>query len=153
MKLTDILPESLVFPNVQARSKTEALEFFAREISKVYPDLNEKDLLEVLLERERVSSTGIGSGIAIPHARFEGCKRHVAAFGRIRNGIPFDSIDERPVHLIFLIVGPAGANEAHLKALARISKFLHDSIFRDRLITEDNAHDLYQVIVAKDSEY
>jgi mannitol/fructose-specific phosphotransferase system IIA component (Ntr-type) len=153
MKLAEILRESLVFPELAAANKADALREMIAGISGAYPELPENDLFSVILERERLSSTGIGSGIAIPHAKHPLADRQIAAFGRSRVGIPFDAIDRKPVHLIFLIVGPVGANEAHLKVLARISKFLHDTSFRERLFTAETAALIYEAISEKDAQY
>jgi mannitol/fructose-specific phosphotransferase system IIA component (Ntr-type) len=153
MKLTSILRKSLVFPDLTAKTKIDALREMAAGIAAEVPGLSETDLMNAIMERERLSSTGIGSGIAIPHAKFEQAKDHLAAFGRSKLGIAFDAIDGKPVHLIFMIIGPVGANEAHLKALARISKFLHDTSFRERLFSAETATLIYDAVAAKDAQY
>ena len=153
MRLSEIVRENLIYPDLHSGEKAVVLRTMVQGIVKVFPELNEERLLSVILDRERLSSTGIGSGIAIPHAKFSDCKQQIAAFGRIRDGILFDSIDKKPVHLVFLIVGPVGANETHLKVLARISKFLHDTNFRDRLMTAENAQLIYEAILEKDAQY
>lgn len=153
MKLAEILREPLIFPELSASTKAEALREIVRGISKAHPELPECDLYSVILERERLSSTGIGSGIAIPHAKHPLLQSQVVAFGRSKVGIPFDAIDGKPVHLIFLIVGPVGDNEAHLKVLARISKFLHHKDFREKLFTTESGASIYEAIVEKDSHY
>ncbi len=153
MQLTSIMKESLVFPEIGAKSKEQALRFLTDRIADEFTDLDREELYNVILERERLSSTGIGSGIAIPHAKLSHGKHHVAVFGRSGQGIPFEAIDGKPVHLIFLIVGPVGANEAHLKALARISKFLHDTAFRDQLFRAHDAREIFQSIADKDAQY
>ncbi len=153
MKLTAIMRQSLILPEINAKSKAEALKEIITAILKEFPELNENDLFSVIMEREKLSSTGIGSGIAIPHAKIPNIKYHIAAFGRSKVGIPFNAIDSKPVYLIFLIIGPQGANEAHLKALARISKFLHDTAFRERLFTAESAQLIYETIAEKDAQY
>lgn len=153
VKLAEILREALIFPDLAAATKAEALREMAAGIAREFPGLPEGDLLHVVLERERLSSTGIGSGIAIPHAKHPLAEGQIVAFGRSRAGLPFDAIDGKPVHLIFLIVGPVGANEAHLKVLARISKFLHDTSFRERLFTEEDAKSIHEAIAEKDAQY
>jgi mannitol/fructose-specific phosphotransferase system IIA component (Ntr-type) len=153
MKLAEIMRESLIFPELTASNKADALREIISGVSRIFPELSEGDLFSVIMERERLSSTGIGSGIAIPHAKHPVAEYQIAAFGRSRIGIPFDAIDGKPVHLIFLIVGPVGANEAHLKVLARISKFLHDTSFRERLFTAENAALIYEAIAEKDAQY
>lgn len=148
-----MMKESLVFPEILPKDKPGALREMVRGIAKEFPALREDELFSVIMDRERLSSTGIGSGIAIPHAKPPHCKEHIAAFGRSRAGIDFEAIDGKPVHMIFMIIGPLGANEAHLRALARISKFLHDANFRDRLLTSNDAMDIYEAIAEKDAQY
>ncbi len=153
MKLIDIIQESLIYSDLEFQDKEKCLRFMTEKIAETIPSLDADRVFSVIMDRERLSSTGIGSGIAIPHAKMANCLRHVAAIGRIKTGLPFDAIDKKPVHLIFLILGPEGANETHLKALARISKFLHDTNFRDQLITAKSSQEIFQAISKKDSEY
>jgi mannitol/fructose-specific phosphotransferase system IIA component (Ntr-type) len=153
VKLAEIMRESLIFPELTALNKADALREIISGISKEFPTLPESDLFSVIMERERLSSTGIGSGIAIPHAKHPEAQVQIAAFGRSKAGISFDAIDGKPAHLIFLIIGPVGANEAHLKVLARISKFLHDTSFRERLFTAETAGLIYEAIAEKDAQY
>lgn len=153
MKLTSIMRKSLILPDIESLDKAGALQEMAQAIAKEFSPVSEEDLISVIMERERLSSTGIGSGIAIPHAKLASIKEHIAVFGRSRVGIPFDAIDQKPVHLIFMILGPLGANEAHLKALARISKFLHDTSFREKLFTAEDAIRVYATIEEKDQQY
>ena len=148
-----MIQESLIFPELPMEDKAATLRHMVDGVARVFPELKAEELLAVIMDRERLSSTGIGSGIAIPHAKLSSCRSHIAAFGRSRAGISFDSIDGKPVHLIFLIAGPVGANEAHLKALARISKFLHDTTFRDRLMVAESAQLIYEAIAEKDAQY
>ena len=151
--LAEIIKEDLIFSEICSTSKEEALRTMVNRVARECEEVGGETLFSTIMERERLSSTGIGSGIAIPHARVSGLKGHVGVFGRSREGIPFDAIDAKPVHLIFLILGPAGANEVHLKILARISKFLHDSTFRDKLMSVEGATGIYQTISEKDAQY
>ena len=153
MKLTEIMRETLIFPELSSQTKAGALQEIVAGISKTFPNLPSNELLSGIMERERLSSTGIGSGIAIPHAKHAAVQEQIAAFGRSRVGISFDAIDQKPVHLIFLIIGPVGANEAHTQVLARISKFLHDTTFRERLFTAETAQSIYEAIAEKDAQY
>ena len=153
MKLIEIITKSLVFPILTETQKAPVLRTMVQGVAKEFPELKEEELFSVVMDREKLSSTGIGSGIAIPHAKLQECPRHIVVFGRSKIGIPFDAIDEKPVHLVFLILGPATANEMHLKILARISKFLHDTNFRDRLLTASDVEDIYGVIEEKDAQH
>jgi nitrogen PTS system EIIA component len=153
MKLASMIQLSLVFPDILGRDKASVLRQISEAISQQFPELHAQELFSFIMERERLCSTGIGGGIAIPHAKLPQAKKHIVAFARSRSGVMFDSIDDKPVHLIFVVVGPEGANEIHLQTLARISKFLHDTSFREKLFTADHASHIYEVILGKDSQY
>ncbi|MCB0308546.1 MAG: PTS sugar transporter subunit IIA [Bdellovibrionales bacterium] len=153
MKLSDYIKENLIIPELKAKEKEDALRQMTHEISKEFPQIDSEKLLGIVMDRESLSSTGIGSGIAIPHAKLEQFSEHIVAFAKSSEGVAFDSIDDKPVHLIFLIVGPTQANETHLKALARISKFLHDTSFREQLMMSKTRHEIYEVIIKKDDQY
>jgi len=153
VKLTEIFRESLILPDLQARDKAGCLKFMAETMAAGVEGLDVEKLEAAILERERLSSTGIGGGIAIPHVRIRGFDEHVAMLGRSRLGVSFDAIDRRPVHLIFLIVGPEKENEAHLRILARLAKFLHDASFRDRLLMARDATAAFRAIAEKDAQY
>ncbi|MBW2599777.1 MAG: PTS sugar transporter subunit IIA, partial [Deltaproteobacteria bacterium] len=107
-------------------------------------------MIEVLLEREKLGSTGIGDGIAIPHGKLAGLEKLVVSFGRSVTGVDFDSMDGRPVHIFFLLLAPENSAGLHLKALARISRMLKDISFRESLIKAETSEDIYNLIVEKD---
>jgi PTS system nitrogen regulatory IIA component len=109
--------------------------------------LDERRLFDRLLERERLGSTGIGGGIAIPHARMAGISAPLGLFARLAQPIDFDSIDERPVDIVFLLVAPEGAGADHLKALARVSRLLRDRGLVEKLRATDSADALYALLV------
>lgn len=109
--------------------------------------LDERRLYDRLLERERLGSTGIGSGIAIPHGRMASLAKPCGVFARLTQPIDFDSIDERPVDIVFLLVAPEGAGADHLKALARVSRLLRDRGLVEKLRATDSADALYALLV------
>jgi len=109
--------------------------------------LDERRLFDRLLERERLGSTGIGSGIAIPHGRMAGLSAPLGLFARLAQPIDFDSIDERPVDIVFLLIAPEGAGADHLKALARVSRLLRDRSLVEKLRATDSADALYALLV------
>lgn len=109
--------------------------------------LDERRLFDRLLERERLGSTGIGGGIAIPHGRMAALSAPVGVFARLAQPIDFDSIDERPVDVVFLLVAPEGAGADHLKALARVSRLLRDRALVEKLRATDNADALFAMLV------
>ncbi len=109
--------------------------------------------VDVLLEREKLGSTGIGDGIAIPHGKLPELEKVIAVFGRSRGGVSFDSMDGEPVHLFFLLLAPENSASLHLKALARISRLLKAEQFRQELITCESAGELYDKICAEDDKH
>lgn len=153
MKLTQYLKEEYIALGVDAEDKVQAIDQLVKLVEKELPEIDKKKLNKLILDREYLSSTGIGSGIAIPHARVEELKAHYIFFARSSHGIHFDSIDDKPVHLIFLILAPENANELHLKMLARVSKFLHDTSFREQLMMAKTNADVYETVLRKDEQY
>ena len=132
--------------DLKARTKMELLTEMSFEMSCRVDGLNRAKILEALLEREKLGSTGIGHGVAIPHAKLKGIDSIVVAFGRSKLGVPFQSMDGKQVHLFFLIIAPENSTSAHLKALGGISRLLLDSEFRQKLIKAETAEELSGLI-------
>jgi PTS system nitrogen regulatory IIA component len=153
MKIVDILSERLVIPELQGTSKDAVLQELAQHLSSVHPEINAKQLVDVLWERERLGSTAIGDGIAIPHAKLPGLRSVLAAFGRHRRGVDFQSLDGNPTKIFFLLVAPEDSVGQHLKALARVSRLLKDASFRARLVSADGRAELYSCIHEEDEKY
>jgi PTS system nitrogen regulatory IIA component len=153
MKLTEILPETLVIPVLRGRTKDEVLRELAQHMAAVHPEINADKLNEVLWERERLGSTAIGDGIAIPHGKLPGLGAVMAAFGRHPHGVDFQSLDGNPTKLFFLLVAPEDSVGQHLKALARVSRLLKDRAFRERLLVAEDQDALYRSIREEDDKY
>lgn len=153
MNITDILPEELVIPNLQGRTKEDVLRELATHMAQAHPEIDAARLLEVLWERERLGSTAIGDGIAIPHGKLPGLKAVLGAFGRHPAGVDFQSLDGKPTTLFFLLVAPDDSVGQHLKALARVSRLLKDASFRSQLLTASDRSDLYRRIREEDERY
>jgi len=151
MKILDIINEDLIKPDLSATSKEEALTELANLIA-TKEGLDEDKIVGVLKEREKLGSTGIGDGIAIPHGKLKGLKKLVASFGRSKKGIDFQSIDGKPTHLFFLLMAPENTAGVHLKALARISRLLKDKKFRDSLLVADNTDGIFQALKDQDEK-
>ncbi|MDP7423039.1 MAG: PTS sugar transporter subunit IIA [bacterium] len=134
MNLHAFLSEPLVDLNLTAGSKVEAIEALVDLLVKENKVLDRKSYLDLVLERERMGSTGIGKGIAIPHGKTDAIKSVAIAFGRSKQGIDFDSLDDQPVKLIFLLAAPNDAGPIYLKALARLSRILRKEDFRQSLL-------------------
>lgn len=131
MKLTDFIIKSAIIKNLKAKSKKGALEELAETTKKVYRLTNFKinEIVDLLLKREKIGSTGIGNGIAVPHAKANGLSSIIGTFGRCETGIDFNALDGAPVHLIFLILAPPDQPEANLQALQRVSQAIKQSNF------------------------
>jgi nitrogen PTS system EIIA component len=153
MKILDILPENGVVPTLHGRTKAEVIDELAGVVAASHPEIDRARLVHALEDRERLNSTALGDGIAIPHGKLPGIRQVVAAFGRSPAGVDFNSLDGKPTHLFFLLVAPEDSAGAHLKALARISRLLKDESFRTRLISARNGADLYQTIREEDEKY
>ncbi len=153
MKISEILNEDLLIPNLQSKNKKGVLEELAGVLvaQGKLPDL--ETVVEVLLDREKLGSTGIGDGIAIPHGKIKKLGGVVASFGRSLEGVDFESIDQKPTHLFFLLVAPENSAGIHLKALARISRLLKDTHFRKRLMEAECKEEIFQIISEEDAQY
>ena len=153
MRLSELLGEDNVISDLKARDKKTVLEELAQTIVDQEPDLDKSSLVKVLLDRERLGSTGIGDGVAIPHGKFNGLSQPMVSFGRSRKGLDFESMDGQPAFLFFLLVAPDNSTSIHLKALARIAKILKSSSFRKALMEVPTKEELYQTIIQNDDEF
>ena len=153
MTITDILARERVLPELQGSTKAEVLAELAEMLEGDVPGIGVAAIVDVLRERERLNSTAIGDGIAIPHGRVSNIENVVAGFARSSSGVDFDSVDRKPTHLFFVLLAPDDAAALHLKALARISRLLKDRDFRDRLVSLDTRDALYEAILAEDAKF
>ena len=153
MKISDFLSVESVIPVLMGRDKTSAIEEMADWLASCYPQLDSRKVLEVLLDRERISTTAIGEGVAIPHGKLAGLDRILGVFARSPQGVDFASLDGEPTHLFFALIAPENAAADHLKALARISRLLKDEKFRLRLIAAQNQQELYATITSEDDKF
>ena len=145
MDLGDLIAPEAVVSRLKAKNKKQALQELARKAEDL-TGLDQAVVFEVLLQRERLGSTGVGRGIAIPHGRLPGLEGVVTVFARLEEPIPFDSIDEEPVDLVFLLLAPEHAGADHLKALARISRLLRDPHAIQKLRTCHDSRALHAVL-------
>ena len=153
MKIDDILSEDLVVAELDGSTKADVIVELAGVVARHHPEIDHARLVQALEDRERLNSTALGEGVAIPHGKLPGLKRVVAAFGRSPSGVDFSSLDGKPTHLFFLLVAPEDSAGAHLKALARISRLLKDEGFRSRLMQAGDARALYETIHEEDQKY
>jgi len=153
MKIIDLLNLQAILPDLKANNKRGVLEELAATLVSGPEDLSLQAVLEVLLDRERLGSTGIGDNIAIPHGKLPQLANLLLAFGRSLKGVDFDSIDSKPSHLFFMLLAPVNSAGLHLKALAKISRMLMSQTFRDNLMNAAGAQEIYQLIADRDAEF
>jgi len=149
MNIIDVLTKSTINVDLKAKNKIEVLEELSGPISEI-SNVDQKELVRVLIEREQLGSTGIGGGIGIPHGKLKHLNKLVLGFGLSREGVDFDSIDGRPTHIFFLLVTPENSAGDHLKLLAHIARLLRNEVFKEKLMNVENADDLIRIIQKED---
>ncbi len=150
MRILDIVPPGAVLDDLRSDTKEGVLRELSEVLSGMVPSLPSETIASILLERENLGSTGIGDGVAIPHGKAAGLERLVAAFGRSRKGVQFQSLDGQPAHLFFALMAPEYSAGMHLKALARISRLLKDERFRRSLLEAADADELRRILQEED---
>ena len=152
MKIIDLLDPSHVVADMSATNKQEALEELAATLVPGPEGLDLDTVVEVLMERERLGSTGIGDNVAIPHGKLADLSGLKLAFGRSLKGVDFESMDGKLSHLFFLLLAPINSAGLHLKALAKISRMLMNGPLRENLMQASQSQDIYQLLAEKDEE-
>jgi PTS system nitrogen regulatory IIA component len=146
MEISDLINDESVVESLHVTSKKQALQDLSRRAADL-TGLHERTIFEVLMAREKLGTTGVGNGIAIPHGKIPNLDRLYGLFARLEHPIDFNSIDEQPVDLIFLLLAPESAGADHLKALARVSRLLRDSAVCNKLRGTDKAEALYALLI------
>jgi PTS system nitrogen regulatory IIA component len=147
MNIGDLLDRGAIAPRVTAPGKRQALCVVAELAARHFGGIRPAEVLEALLEREAVGSTGVGYGVAVPHARLPGLARLRGVFVRLEQPTPFDAVDDRPVDLIFALFAPPEAGGEHLRALARVSRVLRQADLREQLRKARGADAIYALLV------
>lgn len=145
MTLTDLVAQNAILPALKVNSKKQAIQELAARAA-VLTDQNERAVLEILLQREKLGSTAVGNGVAIPHGKLPKLGRLFGLFARLERPIDFEALDEQPVDLIFLLLAPEAAGADHLKALARVARLLRDPENAKRLRESRDADAIYAVL-------
>jgi PTS system nitrogen regulatory IIA component len=151
MQLEQIFKIEFINADLSARNKDEALAEMVNTIIRGGIKLDSSSIIEILKQRENLGSTGIGEGVAIPHGKISALNDIIVAFGRSIEGVAFDSLDGKPVHLLFLLLAPENSAGQHLKILAKISKMLKDINFRKKLLKAKSQSDLYKIILDQEN--
>lgn len=153
MKILDILAKESIVPELRGRTKKQVLEELIDALLKHKSHLDRDKLMAVLLERERLGSTGIGDGIAIPHGKMRELDQLALSFGKSTQGVDFESMDGKPVHLFFLLVAPENCAGIHLRALAKIARLLKNGTVRKKLGNVQSTEEVYSVIQIEDEDF
>jgi len=152
MKICDVLHKEAILGDLKAQNKKGILEELVTPVAAI-TKVNQEDLVKVLMERERLGSTGIGGGIGIPHGKMKDLESLVLGFGLSRKGVDFESLDGKPTHIFFLLVTPENSTGLHLKLLARISRILKNEPFKNRLLNASDSDEIFGIIKDEDEEF
>jgi len=146
MKFGDYLEKDLVLPNLTSGTKSEVLNELIAPLGDKYPEMDTDQAVRVLLEREKLGTTGIGDGIAIPHGKLEDLEKVIVVVGRSVEGVEFEALDHKPCTIFFLVLAPEQAAGMHLRVLARISRMLKDETFRQEFNGTEGHDALWELL-------
>lgn len=152
MKILDVLHPDAILADLKSQDKKGVLEELVEPVSEI-TGMSHNELVRVLMDREQLGSTGIGSGIGIPHGKIKGLESMVIGFGLSKRGVDFDSIDNKPTHLFFTLITPDQSTGLHLRLLARISRILKDDSFKESLMNAGSAEEILSIIKEQDEEF
>jgi nitrogen PTS system EIIA component len=152
MKILDVLKTEAINVGLTARDKKGVLDELVTPVA-AFAGVTKEQLVKVLLERERLGSTGIGGGIGIPHGKLKSLESLVLGFGLSRQGVNFESMDGKPTHIFFLLLTPEDSAGLHLKLLARISRLLKNDTFKERLMLSQTSEDIITAISEEDEDF
>ena len=153
MKISDILKKEHVIKELNSCDKKNVLDELSNFLENEGEITNKENLLAALIEREKLGSTGIGENVAIPHAKISEIDKIITVFGRSKNGVEFESLDQKPVNFIFLVIAPENSTSQHLKALARISRLFKNPSLRESVLRTNEADQIYSILVDEDSKF
>lgn len=152
MRISQLLDKNSIISNLTARDKKGAIDELASAAANA-TNASAEDIAVVLMEREQLGSTGIGGGIAIPHGKLNSVTDINIGFALSQDGVEYDSLDNKPVHIFFLLLTPENSTGGHLKVLAQISKLLKMDQFKNQLLNASTDQEIYDVILEQDEEF
>lgn len=153
MKISDFLSTKVILPELKSTDKYEAIDELIDLFSSDSRVGDIEDVRKNVFEREKIMSTGVGKGFAVPHGKSDSIKEIIAAFGKSSEGIDFEALDGKPVHLVFLLVGKNDLVSQHIKLLSRISRMMNIDDFRKRLLSASTAEEIYEIFVEEEKNY
>ncbi|MBT4128256.1 MAG: PTS transporter subunit EIIA [Nitrospina sp.] len=153
MKISEILTKKNIIKDLKSFDKESVLEELSNFLKDRGEIPNKKNLLLSLIEREKLGSTGIGENVAIPHAKIRDIDKIITVFARSQIGVEFESLDQKPVNFIYLILAPENSTGQHLKALARISRLFKNPSLRESVLRANETDQIYSILVDEDSKF
>jgi len=152
LKIAEILQEQCVVADIRGKTKKEIITELVEALANARLVKDVEPVVNVVMDREKLGSTGIGNGVAVPHGKLKNINNIMCAFGRSQNGVDFDAVDRAPVHIFFLVLAPEDSASLHLKVLSRITKILRDQSLRKKIIKLTNVRELYTSILEEDEK-
>ena len=153
MKIDEILKKESVIANLAGKNKLEVIKEMTEFLKKNNIIKDDQALFETLMEREKLGSTGIGENVAIPHGKSDELTQIITVFARSLNGVDFESLDQKPVHFVCMVIAPAHSTGQHLKALARISRLFKNQGLREGILKSEDADAIYSLLLEEDSKF
>ena len=152
MKILDVIHKDAILVELESIDKKGVLEELGEPVARI-AGVSHEDLVRVLMDRERLGSTGIGGGVGIPHGKMKDLESMVVGFGLSRKGIDFESIDGLPTHIFFILITPENSTGLHLKLLARISRILKSDAFKEKLLSAVDSDEVISIIEEAEEEF
>jgi len=153
MKIDDILKKDSIIANLAGTNKKEVLREITDFLQKLCLIKDKETLFNTLMEREKLGSTGIGENVAIPHGKSDELSQIITVFGRSLKGLDFESLDQKPVHFVCMVIAPSNSTGQHLKALARISRLFKNKDLREGILKLQDANQIYSLLLEEDSKF
>ena len=153
MKIDEILKKESVIADITGKNKLDVIKEMTERLKQNDTIKNDKALYATLMEREKLGSTGIGENVAIPHGKSDELTQIIIAFARSLSGIDFESLDQKPVHFVCMVIAPAHSTGQHLKALARISRLFKNQPLREGILKAEDSNAIYSILLKEDSKF
>ena len=153
MKIDEILKKESVIADIAGKNKLDVIKEMTERLKQNYTIKNDQALYATLMEREKLGSTGIGENVAIPHGKSDELTQIIIVFARSLSGIDFESLDQKPVHFVCMVIAPAHSTGQHLKVLARISRLFKNQTLREGILKAEDSNAIYSILLEEDSKF
>ena len=153
MKIDEILKKESVIANIAGKNKLDVIKEMTDCLKQNNNIIDDQALYATLMEREKLGSTGIGENVAIPHGKSDELTQIITVFARSLSGVDFDSLDQKPVHFVCMVIAPAHSTGLHLKALARISRLFKNQTLREGILKAEDTNAIYSILLEEDSKF